>query len=88
MHAVVYDVEHKPGWEGDAEAELDLIVEGMKQLSGFVSGTWISDGTTGYAIVLFESEEVARAEADGAAIMPEASLTLRSAKAYEVKRTA
>jgi hypothetical protein len=88
MHAVVYEVEHKPGWEGDTEAELDMIVEGTKQVEGFVSGTWISDGTTGFAIVLLESEEVARAEADGAAIVPDASLTLRSAKVYEVKRTA
>jgi hypothetical protein len=57
-------------------------------VEGVVSGTWIRDGTTGFAIVLLESEEVARAEADGAAIVPDASLTLRSAKVYEVKRTA
>ena len=88
MHAVMYEVEHKPGWEGDAEAELDMIVEGTKQVEGFVNGWWISDGTTGFAIILLESEDVARAEAEGAAITPEASLTLRSAKVYEVKRTA
>jgi quinol monooxygenase YgiN len=88
MHAVVYEVEHKQGWEGDVDAELDMIVEGTKQMDGFVSGTWISDGTTGYAIVLLETEEQARYEAEGAAIVPDASITLRSAKAYEVKRTA
>jgi hypothetical protein len=88
MHAIVYEVEHKQGWEGDTEAELDMIVEGCKSIPTFASGLWLSDGTTGLAIVLVESEDVARSEAAEAAIVPEASVALRSAKAYEVSRTA
>ena len=88
MHAVVYEVAHKQGWEGDVEGELDMIVEGGKQTEGFVSGLWLSDGETGLAIIVVQSEDVAKAEAENAAVIPEASITLQSAKAFEVKRTA
>ena len=88
MYAVIYEVEFKKDWEGDADAELDMVVAATKETPGFVSGTWIGDGTTGMAIVIVDSEETARAETEGAAMPPEASVTLRSAKYYEVARTA
>ena len=88
MHATVYEVAPKPDWQGDVEAELDMIVASTKEDPAFVSGLWLSDGTTALAIVVLESEAAARAAAEGAAIPPEASVTLRSAKVYEVNRTA
>jgi hypothetical protein len=88
-HAVVYEVEHKQDFQGDTEAELDMLVQMSKETPGFVSGTWISDGTTGYAVLIYESAEAAQVEVDGVTTPPDdASITLRSVKVYEVKRTA
>jgi hypothetical protein len=88
MHAVVYEVDMKKDWEGDADAELDMIVQASRDFPGFVRGLWLSDGTTGLAIEVLESEEAAREAAANASIPPEASVSLRSAKAYEVVREA
>lgn len=88
MHAVVYEVEFKKDWEGDADAELDMLVASTVAEAGFVSGLWLSDGTSGLAVVVLDSEALARAAADSAAVPAEASVTMRSAKAYEVRRTA
>ncbi len=86
MHAVVFEVDMKEGWEGKAEEELDQLVGMMKSAPGFVRGTWANDGKTGVSFLLFESEEAAHGVADNASVPPEAGVTLRSVNVYEVLR--
>ena len=86
MHAVVFQVDMKPGWEGSAEAELDQLVTLVKSVPGFVRGTWANDDRRGLSFLLFESEESARGLAVNASMPPDASVTLRSVDVYEVVR--
>lgn len=88
MHAVVFEVDMKEGWEGSADAELDQLVTMLKSVPGFVRGTWTTDGQRGLSFLLFESQETAKAVADNASMPPEASVTLRSVAVYEVVRDA
>lgn len=44
MHAVVFQVDMKNGWERKVEAELGQLVTMVKSVSGFVRGTWTTDG--------------------------------------------
>ena len=86
MHAVVFQVDMKQDWEGDAEAELDQLTTMMKSIPGFVRGTWTSDGDRGLSFLVFDSEEVARGVAANAKLPPTASVEVRSADVYEVVR--
>jgi hypothetical protein len=86
MHAVVFQVDMKRGWEGDAEEELDQLIGLVKSVPGFVRGTWTSDGTRGLSFLLFQSEQAACALADNAAMPPDASVTFRGVDVYEVLR--
>lgn len=88
MHAVVFHVDMKQGWEGNPKEELDQLVGMLKSVPGYVRGTWTTDGTTGLSFILFESEEVARGVADNAKMPPDASVTFRSVDVYEVVRDA
>jgi quinol monooxygenase YgiN len=86
MHAVVFQVDMKHGWEGKVEAELDQLVTMVKSVPGFVRGTWTTDGRRGLSFLLFESQESAQGLADNAAMPPDASVTLRAVDVYEVVR--
>ena len=86
MHAVVFHVDMKQGWEGKVEAELDQLVTMVKSVPGFIRGTWTTDGRRGMSFLLFESQESAQGLADNAAMPPDASVTLRSVDVYEVVR--
>ena len=86
MHAVVFQVDFKPDWDGDADAELDALVGFMKIMPGFVRGTWTSDGERGLSFLVFDSEEAARELAANAFVPPDASVTFRSADVYEIAR--
>ena len=86
MHAVVFQVDMKPGWEANVEAELDQLVTMLKSVPGFVRGTWTTDGRRGLSFLLFESQETAEGVAANASMPPDASVTLRSADVYEVVR--
>lgn len=88
MYAVVFHVDIKQGWEGNADQELDQVVGLVTSVPGFVRGTWTTDGTTGLSFILFESEDAARGIADNASIPPDAPVTLRSVDVYEVVRDA
>ena len=88
MHAVVFEVDMKPGWESKANGELDYIVQSLKELPGYTRGTWTTDGTTGLSFILFESADIAREIADNAFLPPDASATLRSVRVFEVVREA
>jgi quinol monooxygenase YgiN len=86
MHAVVFQVDMKPGWEGNVEAELDQLVTMVKSVPGFVRGTWVNDDRRGLSFLLFESQESAEGIAANASMPPDASVTLRSVDVYEVAR--
>ncbi len=86
MHAVVFHVDMKQGWEGSAEAELDQLVTMLKSVPGFVRGTWTTDGSRGLSFLLFESQESAEGLAANASMPPDASVILRSVDVYEVVR--
>ncbi len=88
MHAVVFEVDMKEGWEGDADRELDQVATMVRSVPGFKRGTWATDGRRGLSFIVFESEEAARAVADNASMPPNASATLRSASVYEIVREA
>ena len=60
----------------------------VKQAPGFVSGTWArsEDGTRGQSLILFETEEAAKAAAERAATGPPpgSAVTFASAEVFEV----
>ena len=86
MHAVVFQVDMKPGWEESVDAELDQLVTMVKSVPGVVRGTWTSDGRRGISFLLFESQDSAQGLAANASMPPDASVTLRSVDVYEVAR--
>ena len=88
MHAVVFEVDMKEGWEASAEQELDQLVGFLRSVPGFVRGTWTTNGTTGLSFIVFDSEEAARGTADNASMPPDSPVTLRSVDVYEVVREA
>ena len=86
MHAVVFQVDIKQDWEGNADQELEQLVTGVKSVPGFVRGTWATDGQRGLSFLVFETQQAARGVADNAAMPPDASVTMRSVDVYEVVR--
>jgi hypothetical protein len=91
MHAVVVRVT-----VGDAEiAEKGLhqqVVPGVSGAPGFVAGYWTrsDDGANGLSVLVFESEEAARAVADrfrAGSILPE-TVTVSRIEVREVVATA
>jgi len=89
MHAMVATVEIKAGRGDEAVATLnDQVVPGVKAMPGFVSGTWArsADGTKGHSVVIFETEDAAKAAMEQAsqATPPEAPVKMLYAEIYEV----
>lgn len=84
MHAIVFEVDMKEGQEEAARAELGPLMEMVKEVPGFVRGTWLADGRRGLSVVVFESEAAARDLADNAAMPPDSAVSFRSADIYEV----
>jgi heme-degrading monooxygenase HmoA len=67
MYAVVANARIEPGRAEDATAHLQsTVVPRVKEVPGVVSGYWTrsSDGEHGTAMVVFESEDAARAAAE------------------------
>jgi glutathione synthase/RimK-type ligase-like ATP-grasp enzyme len=64
MHAVVNEVEIDASRKAEAEQLLhEIVLPRAKALAGFKSGTWFRslDGTQGRGVLLFESEDAAKA---------------------------
>ncbi len=85
---VVYEVAMKPERADDFDTELDQMVEGTKSDPAFLKGWWFRDGDVGFAVIQVTDEAVARTWAAEAAIPPEATVSLVSAKAYVLEREA
>ena len=89
MHAVVVKVSIKDA-EGAQKSLEEQVVPRVSQAPGFVAGYWTraDDRSNGQAMVVFESEDAARAAADQIrANIPEA-VTLESAEVREVVASA
>jgi hypothetical protein len=84
MHALVFQVEFKQDWQGDADAELDQLIAMVKSVPGFVRGTWTTDGKRGLSFIVFDNEESARAMAANASVPPDAAVVFRSADVYRI----
>jgi hypothetical protein len=90
MYGVINEVEIDASRNEEAEKLLnELVVPRAKSLVGFRRGTWLRslDGTQGRGVLLFESEQTARAAADEIRSQgppPDAPVTPRSIAVYEV----
>ena len=83
MHAVIFKVSiHQ---REDAEKFLkEQIVPRVSQAPGFVSGHWANFGDRGQSMIIFESEEAARAVADNVERPPDDVVTIESVEVGEV----
>ncbi len=84
MHAVVVRVTVND--REAAEKRLrEVVVSRVSQLPGVVAGYWTrSDGPDGLSMVVFESEDAARAAADQVPQMIDESVSLGSVEVREV----
>jgi len=90
MYGVINEVEIDASRREEAEKLLnEFVVPTAKGLAGFKRGTWLRslDGTLGRGLLLFESEETARAAVEQIQSQgppPGAPVTPRYVAAYEV----
>jgi len=90
MHGVMVQVKVEEGREDEARTLLrEVVVPTAKQLDGFAGGTWLRalQGGAGRSVLLFESEDAARAAVDQIRAQgpPQgAPVTMESVEAYEV----
>jgi hypothetical protein len=72
MHAVIVTVELDEAVAGNAEEMLNQqVIPAVKAAPGFVAGSWLERGDgKGLSVVLFESEETARAAAPPVGLNP------------------
>jgi hypothetical protein len=85
MHAVVVKVSIKDADAAQKSLE-ELVVPRVKQAPGFVAGYWTraDDRSNGQAMIVFESEDAARAAADQLRANVPDPVTLDSAEVREV----
>lgn len=92
MHAVAVTVAIAPNQSEAGEKELhELVVPRVSQAPGFSAGYWTrsADKTNGQSLVIFESEEHAKAAADMVQQMPRPSgVTIESVEVREVVASA
>ena len=90
MHGVIVQVRIDSSREEEARSALhDVVVPRARALAGFSSGTWLRalEGDGGRGVLLFESEETARAaveEIRSQGPPPGVPVTLEGVDAYEV----
>lgn len=89
MHAILGTVDIDGTRGAEAVAMLhDQLIPMIRQMPGFVSGTWTRsvDGTQGRSLILFESEETAKAATEAAreGPPPGAPVSFVSADVFEV----
>ena len=84
MHAVVAKVTINDREAAEKRLREEIIPR-VSQLPGVVAGYWTrSDGPDGLSMVVFESEDAARAAADQVPQMVSESVTLESVEVREV----
>ena len=87
MHAVVVTVDIDTTRLEEANRVLqERTIPLVSGSDGFVRGTWMrsADGSSGRGVVLFETEDQAKAMAAAAEPPPDAAITMRSAEVFQV----
>jgi len=90
MHGLIVQVSIDPSREEEARSVLhDVVVPRARALAGFSGGTWLRalDGGGGRSVLLFESEDAARAAAQEIRSQgppPGVPVTLEAVEVYEV----
>jgi hypothetical protein len=87
MHAIVAVATIEPGRADEGKQNLESnVVPRVKQAPGAIGGYWTrsSDGEHGTAMVVFETEEAARAGADAIPSMKPDFVTFDSIEVLEV----
>jgi hypothetical protein len=87
VHAVLVSVSITDP-EGAEKRLKEEIVPMVSQAPGFVAGYWTRDGSTGFSLVAFESEEAARAAADRVPSMLDERVTLENIEVRAVVASA
>jgi hypothetical protein len=89
MHAVVVKLSIKDA-DAAQKALEEQVVPRVKQAPGFVAGYWAraDDRSNGQAMIIFESEDAARAAADQLRANVPEPVTLESAEVREVVASA
>jgi hypothetical protein len=78
MHAVVVNVTISDPEAGEVVLR-EQVVPRVSQAPGFVAGYWFEPaGDQGWSVVLFESEEAARAAADRIPTQPPENVTIQN----------
>jgi hypothetical protein len=85
MHAVVVRVSISHP-EAAQKALTEMVVPRVSQAPGFVAGYWTraGDGSNGQSMIVFESEDAARAAAERIGTNVPDAVTLESAEVREV----
>lgn len=85
MHAVLAQVSISDV-EGAQKRLREVVVPRVSQLPGFVTGYWTrsDDGSNGRSLIVFESEEAARAAVERIGQSVPEGVTLESAEVREV----
>ena len=89
MHAVLVKVSISD-FEGSQKELRETVVPRVSQLPGFVAGYWTrsDDGSNGRSMIVFESEDAARAAAERIGAGVAAGVTLEDAEVREVVASA
>jgi hypothetical protein len=89
MHAVLVKVSISD-FEGSVKALRETVVPRVSSLPGFVAGYWTrsSDGSNGRSMLVFESEEAAKAAAERIGGSVPEGVTFESAEVREVVASA
>ena len=91
MYAVVVHIKLDPA-RGDEAVQMlhDVVVPNSKRAPGFNGGYWARslDSATGLSVEVFETEEAARAFADGATTPPGTPATIVSVEVMELMASA
>jgi hypothetical protein len=74
-----------PDYEKARKELHEQVIPAVSQAPGFVAGYWLAPvGTRGNAVIVFESEEAARAGADQLKQNPPSEVTIESIEVREV----
>lgn len=88
MYAVVVRVKINDA-EGGAERLRSDVVPRVQQAPGFKAGYWTRQGDEGLSLIVFDTEENARAAADRVpSTVPEGDVTLQDVEVREVVASA
>jgi hypothetical protein len=89
MHAVLVKVSISD-FEGSVKELRETVVPRISSLPGFVAGYWTrsSDGSNGRSMLVFESEEAARAAAERVGASVPEGVTFEGAEVREVVASA